>query len=158
MKRRTFLASLIGLPAAAMADFCLPPSPLFAQKDANRETDETRKIESPTQKTVEPVQKTNETTTRLSYPNPPARMWTFPGSTRAQLIDHLLRHPNHKGNWTAETLNQLTYAELLALHSDHHDNRVKPFRRVNVATSEPAPARAVKPMVKKEYCPPNAAT
>jgi len=105
-----------------------------------------------------PVEKP-KSQTRLSYPTPPWRTWSHPGTTRRDLINHLLTHGNHAGNWTRETLEQLTYAELSALHSDHHDGRVKPFTRVQTTkvarqttgANHRSPAKSA-----AEYCPPNA--
>ena len=50
--------------------------------------------------------------------------WSFPGNGRAQLIAHL-QSGEHAGKFSAAWLNSLSYQELLSLHDDDHEHRVK---------------------------------
>lgn len=49
--------------------------------------------------------------------------WTFPGSTRDDLIRHL-QDGLHRGKFTLSQLNQMTFSQLRQLHSDDHVGRV----------------------------------
>lgn len=47
--------------------------------------------------------------------------WTFPGSTRADLLAHLRTHSNHAAAFAGSALEGLSFAELVRLHSHHHN-------------------------------------
>lgn len=64
--------------------------------------------------------------TDLDYPIR-GQWWTHPGVTREDLIEHLLIAEAHAGEFTRDTLNRLTMAELESLHSDDHEGHVKPI-------------------------------
>jgi len=49
--------------------------------------------------------------------------WTFPGTTRNSLIQHL-QDGRHAGKFTNNQLNQMTFKELQQLHSDDHAGQV----------------------------------
>jgi hypothetical protein len=65
-------------------------------------------------------------TADLDYPVR-GHWWTHPGVGRGDLIQHLLTGSAHAGEFTRDTLNRLTMAELESLHSDHHEGNVKPI-------------------------------
>lgn len=65
-------------------------------------------------------------TVDLDYPIR-GEWWTHPGLTREDLINHLLIAEAHAGEFTRDTLNRLTMAELESLHSDDHEGHVKPI-------------------------------
>lgn len=50
--------------------------------------------------------------------------WTYPGNNRTQLIHHL-QSGQHAGKFSIVWLNSLSYQELLSLHDDDHEHRVK---------------------------------
>lgn len=50
--------------------------------------------------------------------------WSYPGNSRGQLIAHL-QSGEHAGKFSPTWLNSLSYAELLSLHDDDHEHRVK---------------------------------
>ena len=203
MKRRSFLASMLGLPSIAAADFCLPPSPLnaaetkpdkrpravvfsadwcgpcktlknrveqgdwpefnwtFAEK-GKPEFEEERKvygrpiavyptlwfptvygpkgywyhIEGYDPKLIDVVvshigkyPKADEKSEREEqddayYPTR-GRLWTFPGTTRKELLRHMISNANHSGRFSTSWMSRLDFTELSSLHSDHHQGRVK---------------------------------
>ena len=47
--------------------------------------------------------------------------WTFPGTNRFDLIDHLRNHPNHRAEFSAVDLEALSFDQLKKLHSQHHN-------------------------------------
>lgn len=58
--------------------------------------------------------------------------WTYPGNSRASLIHHL-QTGEHAGKFSRAWLDSLSYQELLSLHDDDHEHRVK--ARVSVSVS-----------------------
>jgi hypothetical protein len=54
--------------------------------------------------------------------------WTFPGSTREDLINHLQTHPNHSAEFAGRSLSDLSFTELKRQHSDSH-NAPRPTSR-----------------------------
>ena len=52
--------------------------------------------------------------------------WSGPVATKADAINHLLNHPNHRGQFKLSFLQSLSLSELQALHSDDHEIN-KPF-------------------------------
>ncbi len=63
--------------------------------------------------------------TRSSVYSTNGRRWVLNGgSTRGELIEHLLYDSNHRGKFTRSNLEGRTLAELELLHGDDHDNRV----------------------------------
>jgi hypothetical protein len=49
--------------------------------------------------------------------------WTFPGSTRNDLIRHL-QDGQHRGKFTLSQLNRMTFGQLKQLHSDDHSGQI----------------------------------
>lgn len=111
------LLAVIGLDAAdyysppVASDYCkpsietlviqaLPPAPAKAQKPVAR---------------VEAV---------VTYPIR-GNHWTYPGHNRAELIHHLMTDGIHRGQFQQAYLESLNYQQLLSLHDDHHEGRVK---------------------------------
>lgn len=50
--------------------------------------------------------------------------WSYPGNSRADLINHLMEGGLHAGKFSLEWLRTQSYASLLSLHSADHDRRV----------------------------------
>lgn len=75
--------------------------------------------------------------------------WTFPGSGRQQLIAHL-QSGQHAGKFSSAWLNSLSYQELLSLHDDDHEHRVKPVQRATVAAATKEEKREAKEEAKAE--------
>jgi len=50
--------------------------------------------------------------------------WTYPGNSRSALIYHL-QTGEHAGKFSRAWLDSLSYQELLSLHDDDHEHRVK---------------------------------
>ena len=50
--------------------------------------------------------------------------WTFPGSSRTELIEHLLNDGIHAGRFSRQYLMSQPYDQLHALHDDHHSGQV----------------------------------
>lgn len=75
----------------------------------------------------------------LDYPKRSSN-WTHPGNTKTELINHLLRHPNHGGKFAPEMLQSLDYRELESLHSDDHEGATKPLQVAQI-NSSPATSR-----------------
>jgi hypothetical protein len=63
----------------------------------------------------------------LDYPDR-LNNWTFPGKSREELVNHLLTAKKHAGKYTPHILNKLSLPDLLALHSDDHEDREKPLQ------------------------------
>lgn len=66
----------------------------------------------------------NAASSAVSYPVR-SNHWTYPGHNRAELIAHLLTDGNHRGRFTKSYLDGLTYQQLLSLHDDHHEGKLK---------------------------------
>jgi thiol-disulfide isomerase/thioredoxin len=65
---------------------------------------------------------------RVTQPDPrgpdvsqAGQVWTFPGSTHAELVHHLTTHPNHRDTFATADLSAFPFDSLVALHSDHHN-------------------------------------
>ena len=71
---------------------------------------------------------------QASTSRPAGPQWTFPGSTRDDLLTHLRTHPNHRTAFAAASLGRLSFDELLGLHSRHH-NETPPARPVRSTAS-----------------------
>lgn len=83
--------------------------------------------------------------TAEQYHGNAANAWTFPGSTRAELIAHL-DDGEHAGKFDREQLAGMTFDELRALHADDHEGVVDwaVVRRQPRQASRPPPVnRAV---------------
>lgn len=65
--------------------------------------------------------------------------WSFPGSSRGDLIDHLKTHPNHRSTFSSASLDGLSFDDLVDLHSRHHNeastagDRSRPRRHAEAA-------------------------
>lgn len=55
--------------------------------------------------------------------------WTFPGNSRADLIYHLRVAPEHRGKFDTAWLNTLSWDELMSLHSDDHEHKVRTYKQ-----------------------------
>jgi hypothetical protein len=58
-----------------------------------------------------------------NYQGRSSTQWTFPGSTRNELIAHL-QQGEHSGKFTRQQLDAMTFNELQQLHADDHENNV----------------------------------
>jgi len=85
---------------------------------------------------------TQATTKRSGYRGTSIAQWTFPGSTRSDLIEHL-QEGQHAGKFALHQLNQMTFQQLQTLHSDDHIGQIR---------WEQLPARQVATK-KKPFCP-----
>ncbi len=79
--------------------------------------------EDPPKPTPKAIAKPAPAPARSGYPVRGSH-WTFPGSNRTQLIHHL-QSGEHAGKFSLSWLNSLSYQELLSLHDDDHEHRVK---------------------------------
>lgn len=78
------------------------------------------------------------------YNGQAANVWTFPGSTRAELVEHL-QAGQHAGKFKQSQLDAMTFAELHALHADDHEGVVnwQAFRRQPKQAARPPTGRVV---------------
>lgn len=109
------------------------------------ETVTTTVVTAPVTREVVTVRR--ETVSRSSYPVH-AQRWNILGVwnvARGTVISHLLTHPNHRGKFDRLYLESLSRAELLALHDDDHDGRVR-WAYVNRRQSSAVVARSTQPM------------
>lgn len=60
-------------------------------------------------------------TKATTYSGKSHTQWTFPGSTRSDLIEHLLTSPHHRGKFSREELSRYSFEDLREIHSDDHE-------------------------------------
>jgi hypothetical protein len=66
---------------------------------------------------------TQQPVAQTGYRGSSQTQWTFPGSTRSDLIEHL-QSGEHRGKFTASQLDRMTFQQLQQLHSDDHVGQV----------------------------------
>jgi hypothetical protein len=64
-------------------------------------------------------------------------IWTFPGKTRGDLINHLISDSHHM-KYQLDKLELMSFQELLSIHADDHENALKPL----VVIEEPPQPKA----------------
>ena len=75
--------------------------------------------------------------------------WTYPGKRKGDLINHLMHGFLHRSKFDRDKLQQLSYSELLKLHSNDHEG--VPF--FWSTTSQPAIKQGSKPKKAAADCP-----
>lgn len=89
---------------------------------------------------IKPVAAAPKTTRAYGYPERGAH-WTYPGSSRQDLIEHLL-DGEHRGKFDRSWLATLSTEQLRSLHDDDHEGRVQWQYAARPVKSYPKPARA----------------
>lgn len=109
-----------------------------SEKKAQRESDRKPEPTAPTQKQTN--RDTNVSSPRyVAYPESNAGWWSRSGTkpSKAEIVDHLLSAPDHRGKYDRAYLMAQSYAALETLHAHDHEHRVD-WHRVKLTSKQPA--------------------